>query len=408
MNLRRVAAAAAVALVALTGVAGAQDTPAEEPSALLRMFAHIPDTSDIRAALPVVSFADYHAALEARGIALPADWTALEADNPSLVLFSLPPAGPSNLLQYLMVGGSEYQALLGFDFFDIAQAAEIGTPPPFGQILLGEIDPAAVTAAYTARGYTGDITPSGTLLCPPAGCDQGFMLNLRERNPANPFGGNLGRSELSFVAEDMLFNTPDDNLLAVMTATVSSGTPTLADAPEFQALAAALDGYPFVSAVIAISPATLTGFDEITFASGEQLEQMKALMADNPLPPYLLAGLASAGDADAEYGVALLVYADTATAETAAAAIDARMALTSNRLPVPYAEVYGDVGTLEPARVFTDDATGLSVVILQITGEIPALEGEDGRPVMAHRPFQRIVQGLYARDALWLVTGALE
>ena len=403
MNLRRQAAAVAVALLAFTSIAGAQDTPEAEPSAFLQMLAHIPDTADIRASIPVVSFADYHAALEARGIAIPTDWAAMEAANPRLVLFSLPPAGPSNLLQYLMVGGAEYQTLLGFEFFDIAQAAEIGTPPPFGYILHGEIDPVAVTAAYEARGYTVDTTPSGVLLCPPAGCDEGFRLNLSERNPANPFGGNLGRSELSFVAEDVLFNSPDDQLIAVMTATVSSDTPALADAPEFQALDAALAGYPFVSAVIAVTPATLIDFDVINFATGDLLEQIETTMAENPLPPYLLASFASASTTDAELGLALFVYPDAESATAAAAAIDARMALPSNRLPVPYAEVYGDVGTLEAARVFTDEATGLSVVILQITSEIPAIEGEDGRPVMSHRPFQRIIQGIYARDALWLV-----
>lgn len=407
MNLKRLAVVVVI-LVMLSGLAGAQDTPAEEPSAFFQMLSVIPDTPDIRGAIPVLSFADFHAALTARGIDVPANWAAVEEDDLRLILFSLPPAGPANLLQTLAVGGPEYLSLLGFDFFDIGQAAEIGTPPPFGYILLGEIDPAAVAAAYEARSYTADTTPSGVLLCPPAGCAEGFRLNLRERNPANPFGGNLGRSELAYVAEDILLNSPDDDLLAIMAATVSSDTPTLADAPEFQALDAALADFPYLSAVIAITPATLTDFDVINFGTAEQIAQIEATMAENPLPPYLLASFASASDADAELGLALFVYPDAASAEAAAAAIDARMALPSNRLPVPYAEVYGDVGTLEASRVFTDEATGLSVVILQITGELPALVGEDGRPVMAHRPFQRIMQGVYARDALWLVVGAPE
>jgi hypothetical protein len=332
-----------------------------------------------------------------------------EADGP--LSPSLPPAGPSTMMQYLYAGGPEYPQTVGFDFFEVAQAVEFGIPPGMGQVLIGDFETDAILAAYGLRGYTPERDVElGTLLCPADGCDTGTKQNLRGTNPANPFGGHLGRSEPIFVGDGVLLNSAVDTVVEAMAATYEGSASSLADAPEFQAIAGVLAEYPYVSAVMAVSPLAVTTLDPRMMTENPEIAErlMRGIEAE-PLAPYQLAAFASAADGENEYGLALLVYVNADAAQDAAAVIDNRLAtLESMRARQLYADILSAAGTLEPAQVVTDEPTGLSVVVVRVTRTQPTNVVVDGDIVRSHLAFNRFVQMVYGRDTNWLVWGGGE
>lgn len=380
---------------------GTPEAPAAEPSPFLRTLSLIADVPPVQAGGPVVSYGANHEALLARGLPVPPSWAIYEAlGTQTVFLFSIPGTGMSNFITTLLLAGAKYPDTVGFDFFQIKQAVEVGRPPEHGQVLLGAFDPESVIAAHTARGYTIESeSDAGTLLCPADGCDSGAKTRISERDPANPFGGDLGQMRPLFVADGVIVVATNFDVLQGLIAPLTADAPTLADLPEYQAVANTLAAYPLVPAVMVFNPADLQ-------PDGAADEEAQAIVDANPLPPYELVAIASAADADAgtENGLALFVYADAAAAGTAAASLDARMALSSALAGASFGEMFGEAGTLEPARVVTDEATGLSVVVLQISAARPSNERVDGSIVMSHRPFNRFLRSIITRDSLWLAT----
>lgn len=397
-------------LISLTFItASAQDA---EPTAFMRAMALVP-ISAAYANSGFVSYADYHSGITARGFEIPENWAAFESGKTTFPVLVLPLGGPGELLSSLMVGGPEYETLLGFDFFDIAQAVEYGMPPPRGQILIGDVDPESVTSAYSARGYTADTGDTGTLLCPESGCDRGFTIDLANRNPANPFGGNLGRNEFAFVADGLFLNSPDP--VTLQSAVEAFGNPqnSLAALPEVQTVGRILAGYPFVNAVMLVDPLQLSLADPAALlAPGVPPDQLEAFLSGfsgEPLAPYALAALAATADDAGEYGLVLLTYDNADDAEAAADVIDTRLAtMISMATNQPFSEVYGAVGTLEPAQVVHDETTGLSTVVVRLAGEPLSRENTDETSIQSDRQYLRFVRGLMNRDLNWLVWGGAE
>jgi hypothetical protein len=226
----------------------------------------------------------------------------------------------------------------------------------------------------------------------------------------NPFGGHLGRREPIFVGDGVLLNSPNDTLVEAMAAAYEGSESSLADAPDFQALANVLAEYPYVSAVMAVSPLSVSLLDPL--AMTRDTEAAEALLADletMPLQPYQIAAFASVADGEREYGLALLVYVNAEAAQQAAASIDERLAaLKSVRTQQTYADLLAETGTLEPAQVVADDATGLSAVVVRMTTPQPVNEEVDGQIVASHRGYVRFLQMLVLRDTNWLAWSSSE
>jgi hypothetical protein len=384
-------------LVLFSSLSFAQsDTPETQPSPLIQALSAVPDNTTVREAEILFSFADYHAAISAAGFEIPQDWAEF-TDNDPFSPIILPPAGPSNLLQYLLVGGPDYPEILGFDFFQIGHALEFGLLPGTGQVLLGEIAPAHVVAAFTARDYTFEERDSGFLLCPAKGCDSGLNIDMRNRMPENPFGGHLGRSEISYVQHGTFLNSADEVTLLSMTYAVKGSGRTLADSAAFQAADHVLSEWPYVSAVTAINPLILRLSDTPRTLGDREVPIPEG--ADAALPRYDAVVFASVADEERQYGLALLMYPDVETAEIAAAAVDARLEQLSLVMRSTYAEVFADLGDVIPAQVITDEATGLSVVVFRIGG----LTHEEAVELrVPHIAFMRFMQGVYSQDTEWL------
>jgi hypothetical protein len=389
-----------VCLVLVGSLSFAQsDTPESEPSPLMQALSAVPDNATVRESAILFSFGDYHAAIAAAGFEIPQDWASF-IDNDPFSPRVLPPAGAANLLQYLFLGAPAYPEILGFDFFQIGQALEFGTLPGMGQVLVGSIDPVAVVTAFTARDYTAEEQELGFLLCPANGCDSGQDFDINNRMPENPFGGNLGRREISYVQDGIFVNSPDDVTLLSMTYALKGSARSLAESPELQAADHALSEWPYVSAVIAVSPLELGVGDPMRMIEGQEVVIPEG--ADVLLPFYSAALFASVADEERQYGLALLVYADAETAEIAAAAVNARLGLLSSVTEEPYRELFAEFGEVVPAEIVTDEATGLSVVVLRVGGPTHDEAAENG---LVHSSFNRLVQSIYRRDTEWLRWG---
>lgn len=398
-----------------SSVAAAQDSPDPDPTPFRRALSFIPDISADHDSVPLFSYADYDAALQARGIERPArleDYLKNKDAYGPLTL-ALPSGGPMDLLTNLFAAGEDYPATIGIDFFEIGQGIQFGTPPTLGQILLGDFSKDAVAAAYTARDYAVEREiDDGILLCPADGCDSGTRMALKKRLLSNPFGGSLGRSEPLFAADDVLLNSAGYEVLKAMIDTYE-GRRSMANLREFQAIADVLDGYPFVMSVSAFSPFSLRVSDLRLVDSANRDEVMERLKAHTelaPLPLYSAFALASVADSENEYGLAMLVYSDEGTAQAAAAAIDERLTSIES-IGVPgrtYADLLSEFGTLEPSAVIADASNRMFVVVVRVGQPIPANTPNDqGTILPSYLLYNRLVQMIFTRDSYWLLWGGV-
>ena len=406
--------------LAFTGAAqDATSTPDTEPSPFLHALSLIPDTPAVRAGMPLFSYADYHASIASRGLTVPESFSAREprGNNDDPVVRALA-GGAYTMLQYVWIEGANYPQTVGFDFFQVRQAVEMGTSPLPTQILIGHFDPAAIHAAYTQRDYEVERQDEqGMLLCPFGDCAAGMVSDpVNYRNPANPFGGAVGRNELMFVGNGVLLNSASTPELDAMIDTYTGSAPSLADDPAFVALANVLDEYPYVNVVTAYSPLELGTPAVLAFTRDQGfVDRRTAALDANPISPYAAVALASTADSENEYGLVLLVYANADAAQDAAAALDNRLAmlesinvLQSSGEQKTFAEIYNEAGTLAPAQVVTDDATGLSVVVVSVSAPIPSNEAVDGTILRSHLLHAMLIKMIYDRDLPWLVWGGAE
>lgn len=212
--LLKIAVVILAALLALP--AAAQD----ETNPLLDLLAFVPDTSETWDAAPLVSYADYRAIETARGINTPTAQDFAERTELSRLWIAATNGIASGLpLNYLMAYLEGMEAITGFSWFDLDRALTFGQPPTMGKVLAGDFDAVRIGAAFAARDYSDDSTGELTLWCPPNGCDTGLEMNLRTRDPANPFGGELGRSEPIATLPGFVLNSPDDTVLTAMIET---------------------------------------------------------------------------------------------------------------------------------------------------------------------------------------------
>lgn len=397
--MRVLAVLMAMLLLTLSPSAAQGDSDTRPP--LLRVLSAAPDIADIRNQSVIASFADYEAALALRGLEAPNDLTTLldmDSDQRAPYLFSIPAAGPEAFLrQFTLLG--EMPAVMGFDFFDITQAAELGVPPMTAIIVNGAFDAQVVTDAHLARGYTAETGDFGTTLCPADGCDSGMNVDVQNRQMANPFGGDLGRSRPIIVNDDVILSTAAFPLLVTMSGVAQGRTPSLADAKDVQAVANILAYREYVSAVMLFSPIAVDVVDA-TASSGRFSNFKGRLDSLPPLPTYSLLAVSHTADAEYEYGDILLIYPDLDTASQAYQSIIARLEVVES-VQVEgrtIAQLFGEWGEFLPPQVVTDEKTNFSA--LQLTLRTPLeTENTDNFGVA----YRRLSQLLFQRDTVLLL-----
>lgn len=384
----------------------AQDNPPTE-SPLLDMLALVPDSPSARGS--ILSYVDYRAVESTRpGAAQPktwAEWNALqESDDPSarlwMAAFMGVASGPSNMLSYLKQFGSMPQ-IVGFDWFDIDRALFYGDPPSTGTIIAGDFDTNSIISAFEARDFKESKLHDLPVLCSEAGCEAGMQQNLTERDLGNPFGGELGRREPLLIAPGYLVDSPDYGQVKAMADAYTGDQDSLADAPDFRAVAA-----------IASANGTLVQIQFMNFAllSAPFFSDNATKIADEAgvLPLYQLAALAHRVESDEQIAGIILIYGNETNAQDAAVTLQDRMSkYTSMAVQKSLLDLLDERGiTLEEPHVVEDEATGKWATIIDFKSPVPGQEPIDGNSgdqlVQSGLNYRLLINMLYQRDLGWL------
>lgn len=354
--MRRIVYAMILVLL-LSSSAAAQ----ENSSKLLEMLARIPANPDT---MRYATFLDRVAIERAYpGSTKPDDiatfetsWDANNAADPGgdvalwwlIYRNALDPTG-----MYAFSALDEIPEVMGFDFFAIQQVMEAGGPPSNILLLNGAFDAAAIESAFIAQGFVAQENGEARLVCHPEGCGEGMMVDVRERNQANLFGGNLGRKQPLWIGDGFLLSSPD---FAVVRGAINN-TISLADQPTLRAIVTSLEARGTVIQAAVYSPADLMGGDPARAGDDAALE---------PLPAYLTMMLADVMTEEEQQGIAAFSYADRASAETAAVEMLRRVE-TLNSLVMPE-RTYLDLVTDRKASASTEiiEVDGWFVLLLTL------------------------------------------
>lgn len=426
---RRVISWAVLLLLLLSlPVIQAQDSLEDQP--LMKMLARIPNISQSRSEL---YFNDRQAVEAAYPPAqAPADWAAFmamneaEGDDPEWLPLDIwwrvwRNQASAFSAQYMMQA-EETPAVMGFDYFQIEQEMTYGTPPAQAMQLAGRFDLDAVRAAYTARGYAVQPGEALEYWCPEAGCDAGTQLNIRDRNPANLFGGQLGRSQPLIIDQGVLVSSSDETVMSEHLNVAAGQEQSLADLPQYRAAAAAMtadgsllqayfwDGELLVQ-MGTFSPAAM-------FGPSVSAEVIKRVLQDmlkdyETLPPYQLLGFADVASDTEQMGEVVLVYANEADAKIAAEVLPKRIAnYQSIALKRSFVELLNARGVGEPVIKLVDYEGMVAVVVAFATPkatveQLQTFDITNFEPAEATPPglvYKLLVDSALRRDINWLNT----
>lgn len=396
---------ALAALLTLMPVAAQDELTNGSPLLELLRFvpANAPDLGPI-----LFSYADY-AAIEAARPGLPeiessADFLSNdEAARAWLNNSFRINAGASNLFRYFMVMVEEGPELLGFDVFDIDRSLEVGQPPATLTILSGALNPVTVNLAYGFLGF--ETTEIGGLpaLCSADGCDVGMEHDLRGREPANPFGGDLGRRQPILVLPEALVSSPSEEFVEGAAAAYQGEVESMADDLVIQAAVEAItpsDGA--LLQAIFLDPAGVMTLSPLP--NGEPLDEFVADYGS--LPPYKLAILADTQEGQDQVARVALVYADEESATEAAAELSERL---RNFSPPSIGDtdlliLEDRGGTVEDGTVYSSADGTVFVAVVPVRSATPPLpEPDEANPMTPGIVFRTLVQALYRRELLPLV-----
>ncbi len=381
-----------------------------EDSPLLHMLAQIPDGSS---ATEYLTYVDYRALVaahpDAPTVTSLADYQAVAADSSqrSALIGALNEltSGPQFYGQSFAQADGMPNAV-GFDLFSIERAVEYGNPPNTVDLLEGNFDAAAVAAAHEQHGYTQSKVSGLTILCPEAGCDSGNQLDLKNRNPANPFGGQLGRSQPVLLGDHLIASSTSDTALMDVASTIAGDGSSLADNREYRAAAEAISADKTVLQAYFVNPSDIapasTAAIDPSLSPTEAAALMQTLQDSFvPLPQYNVVALADATTATERQVLVALVYTNHTDAAAAAALFpDHLEQAQSLRTQRSFGDLLTDRGvTSLDAAVYTA-STNRSVMLLTLHAPLPA----SGDEAQTRSAFALLAQAYMSRDLGWLAT----
>jgi len=415
-------------IVTMLGLSAAAAQTALDAQPLLKMLANVPDNATSRSEI----YFNDRAAIEAAypSANMPADWAAFQAyrDDKGKT-DSFKPIDlwwkvwrnqqSSNIARYMGVS-DEMPAVVGFDFFTIEQEMNYGQPPQQTLQLNGAFDLDKVRAALTAQGYSQQDQAGVEVWCGADGCDSGAKVNLKDRNPSNPFGGDLGRKWPIIVQDNNLISSPNlDVIQNHVSVKIGSGA-NLGRVPQYRAAVDALTQNGVLMQAYFLDGDILeamSNFDPVLSAAKPELR--KKIIADilkdyEPLPIYKLLGFGDIANDTETAGEAVLVYSNEADAKKAAEILPKRMAnymsLATQR---PLAQLLADRGVTQP-EVQVVESNGQYVVLVSFASAKPSVEdilatnaSEDGGSVTIVPPgsmYRLLIGAIMQRDLGWLST----
>jgi len=322
----------------------------------------------------------------------------------------------------------ETRDLLGFSLFDVQQEVAFGTPPTNTTLFTLDYDADAVREALTAFEFAEEPDSPVELWCGPDGCEAGQDVDPRGRQPANPFGGPLGRKQPLVLGDGYLLSSPVLEQVEQHIAVVAGPRQSLSENPRYALLAETAVGYGPVMQAIFFDGDALTGLRDVSYMvdllmvldEGERAERAETLLerldaAPGDLPPYDLLLLVDTATDDEQVALVLLGYNTVADAEAAAEILPARVEnYFSLAVQLPLAEMlakrYVDGVTAEVVPAAEGDQ---AVLVLRFAApKAPDAEGViavtdilQTEPLGFPPPgqvFRLLANSVFSRDTGWL------
>ncbi|MEL6309345.1 MAG: hypothetical protein AAFQ52_14475, partial [Chloroflexota bacterium] len=214
-------------------------TPANDNEVFFAMLENVP--AEYSASPFHIFYTDIELATRTRNIAIDsiADWENRSDFAQRNWLASVPSTLPQNFYP-LFNRADEVSETTGVDLFSINQVVWDETGPEYTLLMTGDFDVETVTSAYETRDYAVVDDAPLSLLCPADGCDQTIEANPDNYDPTNLFGGFRGLSQLVAVSDTIFYTTPLEDVANDLLATYGDETPSLLDAPSYNALAHAM------------------------------------------------------------------------------------------------------------------------------------------------------------------------
>ncbi|MDX2163637.1 MAG: hypothetical protein SF162_20140 [bacterium] len=382
---------AALVLVMLAAPAHAQNADPLAAGTTSGLYAIMRVTPDVLASRASFEYADFAAA-----------WALLPPDADANTRLMAAPLLRD--LTSLAAAPDQSSTVNGFDFFALERAAQIGLPPENGLILQhAAFDRAQIDAALTGRGYSAQSYFGLEGWCGEAGCDQGGQIELGNRVPGDAFSGGVGyRPPIALSADGRtLFFSPDLGTQEVIGAAVNGELDSMADAPEYRAILAAVSA--FAPADARVRAAHLINPQDLLI--GDPLAALPSAggTASPPADALPLIGVPDAAlivdwaNADGQTAAVILAYRDSAAAAAAGERALARLDTKAFRsdVVVTYAAVIADRGGVTGAPQVIESADGAAVVI-PFTYPLPAA---DEPPYAVYAALRDMA---FARDMAWL------
>jgi hypothetical protein len=328
-----------IGLLLCTCLSAAAQTDAPLREMLIRVPA-LPTNRDL------ITFTDFAAIETAYAPAeRPEDWAALEAwrnapeDAPEnlpflvwWVVFQRLSSGES--MRYLGIAG-ETPGLVGFDLFEIDQELNYGTPPQDTKQLAGAFDLDTVRSTFEERSYAQAARDDAELWCGEVGCEGGLETNLVTRNPANPFGGDLGRTQPLLIDDNTLISSASADMIEEHIAVAQGERRSLGETGEYQAAVNALISDGTLLQALFLGGETLLQYTTISPATGmlsiELSEEALAALVQEmvegyeTLPQFSLLAVGDVVTETEHQARVILVYGSREDAERAAEVLPGRL-----------------------------------------------------------------------------------
>ena len=416
-------ALASVLILPLGPDAMAQDapaTPVDAPyagsrDAVLELLSFVPDTPAVWDGAPVISYLDMAAMVDAAYAGLVPDSAmgALPADDALRAMFRAQ-AGPQRYMQHLYLIADEMPALLGIGMAEVHRGLDYGTPPRNGMVL--GLDPAADRSAAVAAALEG----RGFALREVSGVPvwhrwDDSEMRLDERNPADPFGGDLGQAARIVVTPGALAGSPLWSVTEAAAAAIAGETPALTGNPAVWTAVGAVtapagdlsqdpgDGGRLLQMMLlnprdtmAVPPNLLEMLE-----SGVPAEDAAPVYGpDLALPPYLLVALADRRVGNRDQAVVALVYPDAGQAEAAAGRLSKRLfTFAPASAPEAWSNLLADRDAEITSGVVTDADSGLAAAVVRISAlAVTPAEDPDEWNRLGGSEFRFLVNAVYRRE----------
>lgn len=300
-------------LVAVSLSAGLHAEDDVAVSQLHAMLEYVPSAAaSIESGWATVRFVDFEALFESEGLSL-----FRELGSVDLLMESVPLgrilsriiAGPE-ALAYAIHRAGRMTELVGFEWLlDVDRSLEFGDPPDLGLLLAGEFDVEAIAAALESRGFSvADVEG-----VPVWHRFDDFAVSIAARDPADPFGGNLGAAARVALLPDTLANARSWQLIEDIVSAALATEPSLAEDPAYRALTEAITGPDGMLIQALFFPgAALRSAGGSTQTDREPTDEL------DPLPAFSVAVLADRQEGGDQVHLIALACVDEATASTAA------------------------------------------------------------------------------------------